>query len=67
MTEPNSYAAFSFLLYVVAFCLLLTFLYIAIDWLYDRWATIQYDRKREIEKLQDQIKALQDGPRSDAS
>lgn len=59
MIEPNSYAAFSFLLYVVAFCLILTFIYIAVDWLWDRWASIQYNRKREIESLQDQIKDLE--------
>lgn len=59
MIEPHSYAAFSFLLYVVAFCLLLTFLYIAVNWLCKHWTSFQYDRKQEIEKLQYQIKALE--------
>lgn len=59
MTDPNSYAALSFLLYVIGICALLAMAYTAIDWLHDRWVSIQYDRKREIERLQDEITRLE--------
>lgn len=59
MHDQYAWAAFNFLVYVIAFCLLLSFIYIGVAWLYDRWQYWQDNETREINRLRDRICELE--------
>lgn len=59
MHDQYAWAAFNFLVYVIAFCLILSFVYIGVAWIYDRWTCWEYNQKQELSKLRGQIRELE--------